>query len=256
MDTIPNRITICIPHWQVGDFMAVCLRSIRHYSRAYDIEVIVVDNGSKDDSLDLLRSLSWIRLLERPEEGPANWPANVFTGWDLGIQHATGEFFLTMHSDVFVLQAGWLDPLLLEIRRDASVAATGVWKLRRQNPIYALQKRLFYYPVKKVKYLLGLRRDSEWKTGHYPRDFCALYRKDIILSNQLSFLPDASRGFPYDRGGGFSIARKLWDCGAVTRMVALEAMLPRIVHVAHGTAGARSEKKLGNQRTQERVEDG
>lgn len=254
MHTVPNRITICIPHWQVGDFMAVCLRSIRHFSRGDDIELIVVDNGSRDESLTWLRSLSWIRLLERPEEGPANWPANVFTGWDLGIREATGEFFLTMHSDVFVLRAGWLDPLLREIRHDRTVAGAGVWKLRRQNRLYALQKRLFYYPVKKAKYLLGLRRDSEWKTGHYPRDFCALYRRDIILENQLSFLPDPARGFPYDRGGGFAIARKLWDCGSLTRMVAVEEMLPRIVHVAHGTAGARSEKKLNNQRNQARAE--
>lgn len=254
MTTVAKRISICIPHWQVGDFMAVCLRSIRQYSKSYDIEVIVVDNGSQDDSLVWLRSLPWIRLLERPEEGPGNWPANVFTAWDLGIRHATGEYFLTMHSDVFVLRPGWLDPLLREIRHDESVGGAGVWKLRRQNPLYALQKQIFYYPVKKLKYFLGLRRDSEWKTGHYPRDFCALYRKAVILGNDLSFLPDPSRGFPYDRGGGFSIARKIWDCGAATRMVTVGEMLPRIVHVAHGTAGARSEKKLRNRRNQEKVE--
>lgn len=254
MKTFANRISICIPHWQVGDFMAVCLRSIRQYSQRYDIEMIVVDNGSKDASLDWLRSLSWIRLFERPQEGPDNWPANVFTGWDLGIRQATGEFFLTMHSDVFVLREGWLDPLLREVRGDDAVAGAGVWKLRRQNPIYALQKRLFYYPVKKVKHLFGLRRDSEWKSGHYPRDFCALYRKSVILDNDLSFLPDSSRGFPYDRGGGYSIAQKIWDCGGVTRMAAVEEMLPRIVHVAHGTAGARSDKKLRHRRNQERVE--
>ena len=73
MKTVANRISICIPHWQVGDFMAVCLRSIRHYSRHYDIEMIVVDNGSKDESLDWLRSLSWIRLFERPEFRIAVW---------------------------------------------------------------------------------------------------------------------------------------------------------------------------------------
>jgi len=254
MTTVANRISICIPHWQVGDFMAVCLRSIRQYSKSYDIEVIVVDNGSQDDSLAWLRSLPWIRLLERPEEGPGNWPANVFTAWDLGIRHATGEYFLTMHSDVFVLRSGWLDPLLREIRHDDTVAGAGVWKLRRQNPFYALQKRFFYYPVKKAKYLLGLRQDSEWKSGHYPRDFCALYRKPMILENNLSFLPDPSCGFPYDRGGGYAIARKIWDCGGNTRMVAVEEMLPRIVHVAHGTAGARSEKKLRHQRNQTLVE--
>lgn len=255
MTTVANRISICIPHWQVGDFMAVCLRSIRQYSKTYDIEMIVVDNGSQDDSLAWLRSLPWIRLLERPEEGPGNWPANVFTAWDLGIRHATGEYFLTMHSDVFVLRSGWLDPLLREIRHDDAVAGAGVWKLRRQNPLYALQKQIFYYPVKKLKYFLGLRQDAAWKSGHFPRDFCALYRKTVILENNLSFLPDPSRGYPYDRGGGHSIARKIWDYGGITRMVGVAEMLSRIAHVAHGTAGARSDKKLRHKRNQTLAED-
>ena len=62
------RISLCIPHWQVRDMMSICLRSIRKHSRKYDLEVIVVDNGSRDHSLDYLRGLSWIRLIERPEE--------------------------------------------------------------------------------------------------------------------------------------------------------------------------------------------
>lgn len=254
MNTVKDRISICIPHWQVKDFMTVCLRGIRKHSKAYDIEVIVVDNGSKDESLDWLRSLSWIKLIERPEEVHTNWPTNVFTGWNVGLQHASGEFYLTMHTDVFVLSDDWLDPLVREIGRHTDVAGAGVWKLRHQNPIYAMQKKLFYYPIKKLKYLLGLRRDSEWKTGHYPRDFCALYRSALLRKHHLSFLPDKSRGFPYDRAGGFSIAKQLWDCGYETRMVSVSEMITRIVHVAHGTAGVSSEKSLSHKKNQERVE--
>ncbi len=51
------KITICIPHWQVKQYMTLCLRSIRKHSQKYDLQVIVVDNGSKDESLDYLRSL-------------------------------------------------------------------------------------------------------------------------------------------------------------------------------------------------------
>jgi len=97
-----HRISICIPHWQVKALISICLRSIRKHSKNYDIEIIVVDNGSKDASLDYLRSLKWIRLIERPEETHTNWPLNVFTAWDRGIQEAAGDYFVTMHSDVFV----------------------------------------------------------------------------------------------------------------------------------------------------------
>ena len=96
------KITVCIPHWQVYSYITVCLRSIRKHSQKYDLEVIVVDNGSRDESLDYLRSLDWIRLIERPEEVHTNWPLNVFTAWDRGLQEATGDYYLGMHSDVFV----------------------------------------------------------------------------------------------------------------------------------------------------------
>ena len=55
-------------------------------SAKYDLEVIVVDNGSRDESLAYLRRLPWIRLIERPEERPTNWPLNVFTAWDRGLR--------------------------------------------------------------------------------------------------------------------------------------------------------------------------
>ena len=96
------RITICIPHWQVKALMTLCLRSIRKHSHQYNLEVIVVDNGSCDDSLDYLRLLKWIRLVERPGEVHTNWPQNTLSAWDRGLQDATGEYFITMHSDVFV----------------------------------------------------------------------------------------------------------------------------------------------------------
>ena len=123
------RITVCIPHWQVRDMMSICLRSIRKHSAKYDLEVIVVDNGSRDESLDYLRSLPWIRLIERPEENVSNWPANVFTAWDVGLRACTGEYFVTMHSDVFVREEEWLDPFLAEIVDKPQVAGVGVFRV-------------------------------------------------------------------------------------------------------------------------------
>src|SRR5687768_671659 len=58
-------VSIVMPHWQVKPFVTLCLRSIRKYTRDVPYEVIVVDNGSKDESLDYLRGLPWIRLIER-----------------------------------------------------------------------------------------------------------------------------------------------------------------------------------------------
>src|SRR6516165_5044493 len=187
--SISPRISMCIPHWQVRDMMSICLRSIRKHSQKYNLEVIVVDNGSRDESLAYLRSLSWIRLIERPEESVSNWPANVFTAWDAGLRAASGEFFVTMHSDVFVRRDDWLDPFLREISAGPQVAGAGAWKLALENPWYALQKRVVGSLLASVKRWAGRRARSSFREGHYPRDYCALYRTRPLREHSLTFCP-------------------------------------------------------------------
>jgi hypothetical protein len=245
-----SRISICIPHWQVREMLSICLRSVRKHSRQYDLEVIVVDNGSRDDSLDYLRSLSWIRLLERPEEGVVNWPANVFTAWDLGAREATGEFFVTMHSDVFVKQDDWLDPFLREIRTGPFVAASGAWKLALESPLYAMQKRVTGYCLAQFKQLFGKRSRSSFRVGHYPRDYCAMYRTGVLTAENLTFCPGDDL-----ITGGYSIAKQLWSRNYETRMIPLAEIARRIVHVAHGTAAVSDEKPLHHRSAQRRAQE-
>jgi len=248
MDFTQKKVTICIPHWQVRRYMTLCLRSIRKHSQKYDLEVIVVDNGSRDDSLHYLRSLEWIRLIKRPEEVHANWPQNVFTAWDVGMGQATGDFFVTMHSDVFVISDDWLDSFLNRFNNQPSVAGVGAWNLVLENPLYAFQKRVIGYAIGKIKVLLGRKKNVEWKQGHYPRDYCAMYRSVVILENNLTFVS------LFGKGGGYSIARQIWDGGYETRMVPVREMIKKIYHVAHGTAAIVEEKPLHHMRAQRKVE--
>lgn len=242
------RITVCIPHWQVGDYMRACLRSIRRHSRKYDLEVLVVDNGSRDDSLDYLRSLSWIRLIERPEETHTNWPLNVFTAWDRGVRESSSEFFVAMHSDVFVKRDDWLDPLIREMQRGAQVGAAGCWKLEDGHPFYLWQKRVVGYLVGHVKRLWGRGNPVSFKR-HFPRDFCAMYRADVLRERGLTFC-----GVKDYRGGSHTIAMQLLDLGYKMGMVPVERMAKRIFHVAHGTAAVAPEKPLNHARAQRKAE--
>lgn len=243
-----HRISICIPHWQVKALISICLRSIRKHSKNYDIEIIVVDNGSKDASLDYLRSLKWIRLIERPEETHTNWPLNVFTAWDRGIQEATGDYFVTMHSDVFVKRNDWLDPFLARMAEHDKVGGVGAWKLRLEHPVYAFQKRVFGTTLKLIKNLLGKKKRITWRQGHYPRDYCAMYRRDVILESNVLFRPAEGEG------GGYAIAKRLSDIGYRTSMIPISELDQKIVHIAHGTAAIVAEKPLHHKRAQTKVE--
>ncbi len=245
----PPRVSICIPHWQVQKYMRLCLRSLRKHTRPENIEVLVVDNGSKDESLDYLRSLDWIRLIERPEEVHTNWPLNVFTAWDRGLQEARGQYYLTMHSDVFIREAGWLDLFLREIEKSESIAAAGAWKLELEHPLYLWQKRVVGFLVNRLKTLAGRKKAIAWKQAHYPRDYCALYRADVIRKHNLTFCPVGGCG-----GGGLSIAKQLWDAGYEMGMIPVRELAQKVFHVAHGTAALVPEKSLNHLRAQKKVE--
>ena len=243
------RISVCIPHWQAQLYMTLCLRSIRKHSAKYDLEVIVVDNGSRDGSLAYLRIRPLDPAVERPEETPANWPLNVFTAWDRGLRLATGEFYLTMHSDVFVKSDDWLAPFLRELSAGPEVAATGSWKLELENPLYAWQKRTVGYAVAKTKSILGLGKRVRWQQQNYPRDYCALYRRQAMLDHDLTFCPVNGC-----TGGGYSIARQLWDAGFSTPLFPVREMAGSLYHIAHGTAAIAPEKRLNHARKQKQTE--
>jgi len=243
------QITVCIPHWQVLQYIQPCLRSIRKHSAGYDLEVIVVDNGSRDESLQYLRGLDWIRLIERPEEVHTNWPANVFSAWDRGLREARGKYYVTMHSDVFIKRDGWLDPFLREIERAPSIAASGAWKLEIVHPLYAWQKRVVGYVGNALKGLVGRKKQVAWQEGHYPRDYCAMYRSEVVRKHGLTF--GSINGYT---GGGYSIARQLWDAGYQMGMFPVREMDRFVYHVAHGTAAIKPEKRLRHQRKQRQTE--
>ncbi len=242
-------VTVCIPHWQAEVFIKLCLRSIRRHSQKYSLQVIVVDNGSRDDSLVYLRSLDWIRLIERPQEVHTNWPQNVFTAWDRGLVEATGEYFVTMHSDVFVRRDGWLDPLLREIERSPKNAASGSWKLDLENPLYAWQKRLVGFAGAKARSWVGLGKPVKWQAQNFPRDYCAMYRSRVVREHGLTF-----RGINGYTGGGYSISRQLWDAGYQTPVFPVREMAQNVFHVAHGTAAIAPEKRLRHARKQKQTE--
>jgi GT2 family glycosyltransferase len=56
-DLVKAAATICIVNYRTLDLTKLCLRCISKFAR-YRHQVIVVDNDSRDESLEYLRSIS------------------------------------------------------------------------------------------------------------------------------------------------------------------------------------------------------
>jgi GT2 family glycosyltransferase len=249
-------VSICIPHWQVKELITLCLRAIRRYTQDIPYEVIVVDNGSEDESLDYLRRLPWIRLIERNRNDlPDFWVMAFITALDLGMANSRGEYFVVMHTDTIVQRPDWLERLLAPLQADPTCAASGAWKLEMRSPVLEFTKQLT--DTKKAK--LWLRRTlladptaRQLPRELCPRDYCALYRAEPIRRLGLRF--DCNHRFP-----GYTTGEQMYyqlkENGYRAEVIPTPEMMQYMVHLAHATAGLRpAERGLTHWRTQKKSE--
>lgn len=227
-DLIKAKATICIVNYKTLEFTRLCLRSIRKFTK-YPYEVIVVDNNSNDESLEYLRSLKWIRLIERDTTGDLSGGYSHGAALELGRQNCNTQFFISMHSDTFVKHPGWLSELISHFEDDPQIACVGsgkieltpkwrVW-LKKATDFRTFRRKLFREP------------DPTGKYRYYNRTICGLYRTDALIKEGLSFVPDAEKGLTSGKGLYFELV----DRGYKTVELSPSVMAQYIVHLAHAT---------------------
>lgn len=111
----PPRVSIIIVSWNALPLLQQCLPSVIKTDYP-NLEVIVADNGSTDDSVAWVAdTFPQVKIVQHPE----NW--GFCRGNNEAIPHATGDFILLLNNDVEV-PPGWLGPLVAAME-DRDVAA-------------------------------------------------------------------------------------------------------------------------------------
>ena len=227
-ELIKGKATICIANYRTLDFTRLSLRCIRKFTR-YPYEVIVVDNDSRDESLDYLKSLGWIRLLERQTRDDCSGSRSHSAALQLGFENCNTEFFVSMHSDTLVYRQNWLSDLVGYFRANERIACVGSGKLELKPRWQVL--------LKKATDLKALRRrllgptDRAGGPRYYNRTICCLYRTRILREEGLSFLTDEQRGLT----GGEKLYFELVDRGYPTIELPPKLMSRYVIHVGHAT---------------------
>lgn len=228
-DAKKAKATICIINYKTIDFTRLCLRSIRKFTR-YPHEVIVVDNDSRDESLEYLKSLGWIRLIERPHKaGQPRGSYDEGEALDLGLENCNTEFFISMHSDTFVKKLNWLTDLINYFSNDENVACVGSGKieltpkwqiiLRKATDFKALKRKILRDPA-----LMGWFR-------YHNRTVCCIYRTAILRRENLSFLMGKDQGLTVGQKLYFELLGRRYKTVELPPSV----MSQYIIHLAHAT---------------------
>ncbi len=234
------EVTILLPNYKTLDITKICLRLLRKYTDTSRIHVIAIDNASGDESLEYLRSLNWIELIERPKydhEGPSDSHANAL---DEAMQRVTTPFVMSMHTDTFVRRDDWLDFLLNKIKADENIAGVGSWKLEVKPWIKRVLKRIefkwqsFYFPLVGKGYgnLEGMGDNFLYLRSH-----CALYRTDIIRKHGFLFWEDKDTA-------GRMMHKKLVEQGYDMQFIPSEILIKYMVHLNHASMFLNEEFKI------------
>ena len=187
-----KEVTILIPNYKTPEITKICLRLIRKHTDFNRVEVIVIDNNSNDESIEYLRKLSWITLIEREYDRAEPEPVILShsRALDLGLGQVKTPYVLSIHTDTFVKSDKWLDILLQPFNLNPNLAAVGSWKLEYISPIRQFGHRF----EQGWKYLLNqyfgysrYRPERGNDSAKYLRSHCAIYRTEILKKLKTNF---------------------------------------------------------------------
>ena len=110
-------VSVIVVVWNRAELTLACLRALAA-QRDVDLEVVVVDNASTDDTPALLDQVDGVRVVRNPDN------VGFTVGANAGARAARGEYLLFLNNDAEVLP-GAIGRLLETARRDRSIGAVG-----------------------------------------------------------------------------------------------------------------------------------
>lgn len=157
-------LSIVIVNWNVRDLLDRCLASLRSDHCA--LEIIVVDNASRDDSVALVRAkYPHVTLI-------ANTENCGFTGGNnQGIEAAHGRFIMVLNPDTEVIGDA-LERMVAYLDRQLQIGALGPLLLNSDRSIQSSQRR---FPTMATAVF-----ESTWLQGIAPKHLLAHYYMDDV----------------------------------------------------------------------------
>jgi len=145
MNNKPTSLSIVIPAYNEAESIAVLHEEIKQICKdqGYIYEIIIIDDGSNDDTTKIVTNLSPVTLIKfRKNYGQTS-------AFDAGIKQAGHEYIITMDGD------GQNDPAdipgLIDYLQKNKLDVVSGWRKNRQDPIL---KKMISRVANSIRYLL------------------------------------------------------------------------------------------------------
>lgn len=110
-------VSIIIPAKNEEENIGKCLAAIYNQETNYRFEVIVIDSGSSDQTLDIVKGYPAVQLVEiRAEEFGHGKTRNM------GAEGSKGDYIVFLNADAMPMDKYWLNPLISPLVKDKKMA--------------------------------------------------------------------------------------------------------------------------------------
>jgi len=209
------RLSVVIVNWNGLEHLPVCLDSLADQTFR-DFEVILVDNGSRDGSVEFVRSRHpWVRLVALPEN------TGFASGNNRGLEHARGDYIVTLNNDTRV-EPDWLQILVeaADAHPKVGMVASRVCAFSDPDLIDSIGMRICRDGMARGQFRnqrwsrLRLRDEEEILI---PSACAALYKRAMI--EESGFFDDDFFAYAEDVDLGLRGRLAGWDAVAATKAV-------------------------------------
>jgi glycosyltransferase involved in cell wall biosynthesis len=180
--------SIIIPTFNGASRIGNCLDSLVKQTTGRDVEILVVDDGSTDNTAKVVRGYSLVRLITQINAGPAS-------ARNRGALEARGRILLFTDDDC-VPMPDWLETMLEPFKDSDVVGAKGVYRTH-QKSLAARFVQIEYEDKYRLMaglpsidfidtYSAAFRRDRFLEMTGYDTSFPVACAEDIELSYRMS----------------------------------------------------------------------
>jgi glycosyltransferase involved in cell wall biosynthesis len=181
-------VSIIVPTYNGARRIRGCLEALCQQSAGRAAEVLVVNDGSTDDTAEVVAQFPAVKLINQANAGPA-------AARNRGAQEARGRLLLFTDDDC-VPTPGWLDAMLVPFRDAEVVGAKGIYRTL-QKEIVARFVQVEYEDRYRIMsavqdidfvdtYSAGFVRERFLEMNGYDTSFPVACAEDVELSYRMS----------------------------------------------------------------------
>jgi len=228
-------VSLVIVNYKTLALTKMCLDLLHKTVVRHGIALWVVDNYSADESSEYLRSLDWIHLIERTNDGPEEGHIAHGKALDRVLERTDSDYLFLLHTDTFVFDDSIFSMMLERCLNRPDLAAVGcVEQLDRGTvrTLWRFSSRLCKHHFRRMKICVGLSsREPKPYREVYLKSFFALWNCKLIKQHGLHFSIDL-------RVPGYTLQDRMIALGYTIDSLAPRTIFSYLDHVQSGTVSA------------------